>query len=62
MDEIGLRIPSPDVQSSYNRAILHNPEVFDKPFEFIPERYLRDGKIDPSVPDTDIAAFGSGRR
>jgi cytochrome P450 len=46
-----------------NRAILHDPEVFHKPFDFIPERYLgKDGKLDPSVPDPEMAAFGHGRR
>ena len=42
---------------------MHNPSVFDKPFDFIPERYLTDdGKIDMSVPDANTAAFGFGRR
>jgi hypothetical protein len=50
-------IPSP------NRVILHDPEVFENPFEFIPERYFgKDGKIDSSVLDAEIAAFGHGRR
>ena len=42
--------------------MLHNPNLFDKPFDFIPERYLKDGKIDPSVPDVELAGFGFGRR
>jgi cytochrome P450 len=42
--------------------MMHDPNVFDKPFEFIPERYIKDGKLDPSIPDTDRAAFGHGRR
>ncbi|KAJ2932609.1 hypothetical protein H1R20_g4496, partial [Candolleomyces eurysporus] len=58
----GYFIPKGTIIIQNNWAILHNPEVFDKPFEFIPERYLKDGKIDPSVPDPDIAAFGHGRR
>ncbi|RXW12780.1 hypothetical protein EST38_g13075 [Candolleomyces aberdarensis] len=37
-------------------------DVFNKPFESIPERYLKDGQIDPSVPDAEAAAFGHGRR
>jgi hypothetical protein len=41
---------------------MHDPEVFDRPFEFIPERYLKDGNIDPAVPDSEYAAFGHGRR
>ncbi|RXW19060.1 hypothetical protein EST38_g6788 [Candolleomyces aberdarensis] len=43
-------------------AIMHDPEVFENPFDFNPERYLKDGKIDRSVPDADFAAFGYGRR
>jgi cytochrome P450 len=41
---------------------MHDPDIFDRPFEFIPERYIKDGKINLSVPDPDIAAFGHGRR
>lgn len=42
--------------------MMHDPEVFDAPFEFRPERYLKNGQIDPSVPDPERAAFGFGRR
>jgi cytochrome P450 len=41
---------------------MHDPEVFDKPMEFMPERYLRDGKLDTGVRDPESAAFGYGRR
>lgn len=41
---------------------MHDPQTFEKPFDFIPERYLKDGKIDRSIPDADVAAFGHGRR
>ena len=41
---------------------MHDPKVFDKPFEFSPERYIKDGKIDPSVLDPEGVAFGYGRR
>lgn len=44
------------------RAIVHDPQIFEKPFDFIPERYLKDGKIDRSIPDAELAAFGHGRR
>ena len=43
--------------------MMHDPSVFDQPFDFIPERYLTDdGKINMSIPDADMAAFGHGRR
>ena len=44
------------------RHILHDPEVFDNPHEFQPERYLKDGKLNLNVRDPDCAAFGFGRR
>ena len=30
--------------------------------EYQPERYLKDGKLNPDVLDPDSAAFGFGRR
>ena len=44
------------------RSILHDPKVFDNPMEFQPERYLKDGQLNPDVRDPDCAAFGFGRR
>ncbi|KAH6905145.1 cytochrome P450 98A3 [Coprinopsis sp. MPI-PUGE-AT-0042] len=42
-------------------AILHDPDNFENPMEFRPERYLKDGKLDAHAMDPD-AAFGFGRR
>ncbi|KAF6752851.1 cytochrome P450 98A3 [Ephemerocybe angulata] len=58
----GYFIPKGTIIMPNAWAILHDPAVFDKPFEFIPERYLKDGKIDPKVLDADSAGFGYGRR
>ena len=44
------------------RSILHDRKVFNNPQEFQPERYLKDGKLNPNVRDPDCAAFGFGRR
>ena len=41
---------------------MHDPDVFDDPQEFQPERYLKDGKLDPDVRGPESAAFGFGRR
>ena len=41
---------------------MHDPDIFKRPDDFYPERYLKDGKIDPLVPDGDMASFGFGRR
>lgn len=41
---------------------MHDPTIFDKPMEFIPERYLKNGQINPDILDPDVASFGYGRR
>ncbi|RXW13144.1 hypothetical protein EST38_g12708 [Candolleomyces aberdarensis] len=59
----GYSIPKGTLIFPNNWAMMHDPSVFDKPFDFIPERYLKDdGKINMSVPDAEAAAFGHGRR
>ncbi|KAF9645995.1 cytochrome P450 [Thelephora ganbajun] len=42
--------------------VLRNPKMFPEPEKFDPERYLKDGKIDPSVFEPERRVFGSGRR
>ena len=48
------------------RSILHDPKVFNDPMEYQPERFLKDGKLNPDVMyqaiDQDSVAFGYGRR
>ncbi|PPQ69644.1 hypothetical protein CVT24_001217 [Panaeolus cyanescens] len=58
----GYFIPKGTIVMGNTWAILHDPDVFEKPDEFIPERYLKDGKLDTSVRDPSVAAFGYGRR
>ena len=41
---------------------MHDRKAFKNPEEFHPERYLKDGKLNPDVRDPDCAAFGFGRR
>ena len=41
---------------------MHDPETFEDPDEFRPERFIRDGKIDTSICDPSAFIFGSGRR
>jgi cytochrome P450 len=44
------------------RSILHDPEYYNDPFVYNPDRFLKNGKIDPSVRDPTVASFGFGRR
>jgi cytochrome P450 len=46
----------------HHRAILHDPNVFDDPETFNPDRYMKDGALDPTVRDPGVAVFGYGRR
>jgi cytochrome P450 len=41
---------------------MHDTQAFNNPQEFQPERYLKDGKLNPDVRDPDCAVFGFGRR
>ncbi|KAI0078415.1 cytochrome P450 [Panus rudis PR-1116 ss-1] len=43
-------------------AMLHNPEDYPDPMLFKPERYIKNGQIDPNVRDPSTIAFGFGRR
>ncbi|KAF7761211.1 hypothetical protein Agabi119p4_10620 [Agaricus bisporus var. burnettii] len=43
-------------------TILHDPELYKDPFIYNPERFLKNGELDPSVRDPTIATFGFGRR
>lgn len=45
-----------------NRSILHDPNIYEEPSRFMPERFLKDGKLNPEAPDPSSAAFGFGRR
>ena len=44
------------------RSILHDPKVFKNPMDFQPERYLKDGMLNPDMLDRDSVGFGYGRR
>ena len=44
------------------RAILHDSEVYLEPEHFLPERFIKDGKLNPDVMDPATVAFGFGRR
>jgi len=58
----GYYIPKGTVVIGSGWSILHDPNIFKKPMEFQPERYLKDGKLNPDVMDQDSVVFGYGRR
>ncbi|KAF9442056.1 cytochrome P450 [Macrolepiota fuliginosa MF-IS2] len=58
----GYFIPKGTVVVGNAWAILHDPDVYEDPARFMPERFLKDGNLDPAVRDPLVAAFGFGRR
>ncbi|RPD61680.1 O-methylsterigmatocystin oxidoreductase [Lentinus tigrinus ALCF2SS1-7] len=62
-DELhGYFIPAGTVVFANTWACMHDPEVYDEPGAFCPERFIQDGKLDPSVRDPADYVFGYGRR
>jgi len=43
-------------------AICRDPSIYPDPETFNPDRFLKDGKIDPSVFNPEDRVFGAGRR
>ncbi|KAI0767311.1 CyP450 monooxygenase [Fomes fomentarius] len=43
-------------------ACMHDADIYEDPETYCPERFLRDGKLDPTVRDPAAYAFGYGRR
>ncbi|KAJ6550242.1 cytochrome P450 [Mycena capillaripes] len=58
----GYRIPAGSIVIGNIWAILHDDEMYPDPKSFKPERFLRNGKLNPDVRDPETVAFGFGRR
>jgi len=58
----GYFIPKGTVVIANQYGMLHNEEEYPEPGEFKPERYIKNGKINPEVRDPTTIAFGFGRR
>ncbi|KAF7768382.1 hypothetical protein Agabi119p4_7625 [Agaricus bisporus var. burnettii] len=43
-------------------SLLHDPNSYKDPLIFNPDRFLKNGELDPSVRDPTVASFGFGRR
>jgi len=42
--------------------MLNNEADYPDPSSFNPERYLKNGQLDPNIRDPELMAFGFGRR
>ncbi|KAF5353990.1 hypothetical protein D9756_007074 [Leucocoprinus leucothites] len=58
----GWFIPKGTIVIGSAWALLHDSGAYEDPHSFKPERFLKDGKLDPNVRDPSVAAFGYGRR
>ncbi|KAF9442561.1 cytochrome P450 [Macrolepiota fuliginosa MF-IS2] len=58
----GFYIPKGTIVVGNSWSMLHDPEVFDEPMRLVPERYLKDGQLNPEVRDPWDFSFGYGHR
>ncbi|TFK28470.1 cytochrome P450 [Coprinopsis marcescibilis] len=58
----GYFIPKGTIVVANAWAMLRNEEDYPNPDVFSPERYLKDGTLNSSVPDPGTIVFGFGRR
>ncbi|KZP23269.1 cytochrome P450 [Athelia psychrophila] len=57
----GYHIPAGTVVIPNTWAVLNDERMYPDPFVFNPDRFMKNGSLDPSVRDPE-AAFGYGRR
>ncbi|KZP23303.1 cytochrome P450 [Athelia psychrophila] len=57
----GYHIPAGTMVIPNSWAVLNDERTYPDPFTFNPDRFMKGGSLDPSVPDPE-AAFGYGRR
>ncbi|TBU45501.1 cytochrome P450 [Dichomitus squalens] len=58
----GYFIPAGTMVIPNTWACMHDLEVYEDPDVFRPERFIRNGKLDPTVQDPTAFIFGFGRR
>ncbi|TBU42981.1 cytochrome P450 [Dichomitus squalens] len=58
----GYRIPARSAVVSNPWAYVRDPNLYEDPEAFRPERFLKDGKLDHNVQDPAAIVFGYGRR
>ncbi|KAF8652308.1 hypothetical protein AX16_004466 [Volvariella volvacea WC 439] len=58
----GYHIPAGTIVLSNIWGMLHDENLYADPFTFDPERFLKNGKLNPEVHDPETMVFGFGRR
>ncbi|TFK34601.1 cytochrome P450 [Crucibulum laeve] len=58
----GFHLPAGSMIIGNQWAMLHDENDYPEPFKFNPERFLKNGHLDPTVKDPLSVAFGFGRR
>ena len=58
----GFLIPEDAIIMINAWAINHDEERYPDPMTFNPDRFMKDGKLNPDVPDPSDVAFGFARR
>ncbi|KAI0721292.1 cytochrome P450 [Cerioporus squamosus] len=58
----GVFIPEGSIVMVNSWSILHDPERYSRPDEFIPDRFIEDGALNMEAGDPAHIAFGFGRR
>lgn len=61
-DYKGYHIPKGAIVLENVWAVFQDPVMYPEPHLFNPERFLKNGKLNPSVRDPDDRVFGSARR
>ncbi|CAA7261115.1 unnamed protein product [Cyclocybe aegerita] len=58
----GYRLPAGAVVVPNAWAMLHDETIYPDPFTFNPDRFMKDGQLNPDVRDPEHACWGFGRR
>ncbi|CAA7261117.1 unnamed protein product [Cyclocybe aegerita] len=58
----GYRLPAGSLIVPNAWAMLHDETVYPDPFTFNPDRFMKDGKLNPDIRDPEHACWGFGRR
>ncbi|KAJ7578020.1 cytochrome P450 [Mycena floridula] len=58
----GYRIPAKSTVVTNLWGMLHDENIYPEPFAFNPDRFMKDGKLNPDVLNPEAIIFGFGRR